>query len=93
MTGWLIGHLKYKDIWAASSIWNGVLDMSYMVTATDIPDWIWACCLNKELTEFHSYTAEDNLKFFNMSPISQIKNVTTPTLLVVGTHDYRVPPH
>lgn len=92
MTGWLVGHPKYKDIWAASSIWNGVLDMSYMVTSTDIPDWIFACCLNKEI-EFHAYSAEDNLAFFNMSPISQIKNVVTPTLLVVGTHDYRVPPH
>lgn len=93
MTGWLIGHQKYKDLWAASSIWNGVLDMTYMVTSTDIPDWIWACCLNKELTDYYLYDAEDNMTFFKMSPISQIKNVTTPTLLVVGTHDYRVPPH
>lgn len=64
MTGWLIGHEKYCHLWAASSIWNGVLDMSYMVTATDIPDWIWACCLQMELTDFSSYSVEDNMKFF-----------------------------
>ena len=28
MTGGLIGHQKYKDLWAAACIWNGVLDMA-----------------------------------------------------------------
>jgi acylaminoacyl-peptidase len=44
MTGWLIGHPEYKDLWAAAGLWNAVLDMSYMVCSTDIPDWIFACC-------------------------------------------------
>ena len=44
MTGWLIGHPQYKDIWAAAGLWNAVLDMSYMVQVTDIPDWIFSCC-------------------------------------------------
>jgi len=93
MTGWLIGHKDYKDMWAASSIWNGVLDMTYMVTSTDIPDWIFACCQNKELTDFSQYNVEDSQEFFAKSPISQIGNVKTPTLLVVGASDHRVPPH
>ena len=60
MTGWLIGHPAYKDMWAAAGIWNGVLDMSYMVQSTDIPDWIFACCSNKELSNFGEITVEDN---------------------------------
>lgn len=31
MTGWLIGHPQYKDLWAAAGLWNAVLDMSYMI--------------------------------------------------------------
>jgi len=27
LTGWLIGHPKYKDIWRAACLWNPVLNM------------------------------------------------------------------
>jgi acylaminoacyl-peptidase len=43
MTGWLIGHPQFKDMWAAAALWNPVLDMTYMLQSTDIPDWIFAC--------------------------------------------------
>lgn len=56
MTGWLIGHPEFKDMWAASALWNPVLDMTYMLQSTDIPDWIYACSQNKELTDFSSIT-------------------------------------
>jgi dipeptidyl aminopeptidase/acylaminoacyl peptidase len=56
MTGWLIGHPKYKDMWVAAGIWNAVLDMQYMLASTDIPDWIYACCCNKELSNFGEVT-------------------------------------
>ena len=93
MTGWLIGHPEFKDMWAAACLWNAVLDMSYMVTATDIPDWIFACCQNKELENFGEYNLNDNRDFFLKSPISQIKNVHTPSCFLVGNGDKRVPPH
>lgn len=93
MTAWLIGHPEFKDLWAAAAIRNAVLDMSYMVVATDIPDWIYACCQNKELTAFSEYSASDTEDFFLKSPISVINNVRTPLLLLVGSSDQRVPPH
>jgi acylaminoacyl-peptidase len=43
LTGWLTGHPKYKHIWSAACLWNAVLNMSYMLAATDIPDWISGC--------------------------------------------------
>jgi len=31
LTGWLIGHPEFKDLWAGACLWNAVLDMTYMV--------------------------------------------------------------
>jgi hypothetical protein len=72
MTGWLIGHPNYKDLWAAAGLWNAVLDMAFMVVQTDIPDWVFACCSNKELSNFGELTAEDRNEFYLKSPISQV---------------------
>ena len=93
MTGWLIGHPEFKDLWAAASLWNGVLDMSYMIASTDIPDWIYACCKNQDMDNFGQYTVEDNQEFFLKSPISVIKNVKTPSQFLIGDQDKRCPPH
>jgi acylaminoacyl-peptidase len=49
LTGWLIGHPSYKDLWKAAILWNPVINMSYMVSSTDIPDWIYACSLNEDM--------------------------------------------
>jgi acylaminoacyl-peptidase len=51
LTSWLVGHPDYKDLYAAAVSWNPVLNMSYMVASTDIPDWMYACCKN----EPHNY--------------------------------------
>lgn len=63
MTGWLIGHPDFKDMWAAAALWNAVLDMTYMVASTDIPDWIFACCCNEEI-DYGKYSLEHNTQFF-----------------------------
>jgi acylaminoacyl-peptidase len=92
LTGWLAGHPKFKDLWAAAVLWNPVINMSYMVAATDIPDWMYACCMNRDLT-MSAITAEDNQTFYLKSPISVVKNVRTPSLILIGDKDLRVPPH
>ena len=71
LSAWLIGHPKYKDLWSAACLRNPVLDMNYMRSATDIPDWIEACVLNREL-ELGKATAEDVLKIHERSPISVV---------------------
>ncbi len=70
LTGWLIGDPEFKDMWTSAVLWNPVLDMTYMLQSTDIPDWIYACSQNKELTDFSSITLQDSQEFFNRSPIS-----------------------
>ena len=91
MTGWLIGHPEYNHLIKAAVLWNPVINMSYMISSTDIPDWIYACCLNRELS--YPPTAEENQIFYHKSPISVVKNVTTPSMLIIGGSDKRVPPH
>ena len=91
MTGWLIGHPDYKDLYKSAVLWNPVINMSYMYSSTDIPDWILSCCLNKDWT--HKVTSEDNKVFFDKSPISVVANVKTPSLVLIGGQDRRVTPH
>jgi acylaminoacyl-peptidase len=82
LTGWLIGHPDYKHLWKSAVLWNPVINMSYMWSSTDIPDWILACCLNKAWT--HRVSSDDNKVFWDKSPISVVQNVTTPSLVLIG---------
>lgn len=88
---WLIGHERSKDLFKSAILWNGVFDLNYNTTASDIPDWAFACALNKELS--YEKTDEETLLFHKKSPISKIKNMKTPSYFIVGGKDYRVCPH
>jgi acylaminoacyl-peptidase len=55
---WLVGHLKYKHLWATAVVRNPVLDMNYMRSATDIPDWIEAYVLNRSI-DLSKLSSED----------------------------------
>ena len=90
LTGWLIGHPDYKDLFKAACLWNPVINMSFMNSSTDIPDWIYACCFNRDNN--YQITAEENQVLFAKSPISVAKNVKTPALMIMGGSDKRVPP-
>ena len=48
LSAWLIGHPEYKSLYKAASLWNPVLNMSFEITSTDIPDWVFACGQNKD---------------------------------------------
>ena len=71
LTGWLIGHPTYKDIWAAAAVRNAVFDLNYMNASTDIPDWIYACVFNKELDQ-SVLTIEQVKKIYERSPVSVV---------------------
>ena len=92
LTGHMVGHPEYKDMWKAASLWNPVLDMTYMVNSTDIPDWIFACNGSEEL-DFAGLTVEQKVNFFKRSPMAYVQNVVTPCQLLIGDKDLRVPPH
>ena len=92
LTGWLIGHPKYKHLFKVAAARNAVLDMNYMNSSTDIPDWISACVFNKPLDQTQ-LTTDDVKTIHERSPISVVHNVTTPIMLMVGEVDLRVPHH
>ena len=49
LTGMLIGSPKYKDLFSSAILWNPCINFNYMYASTDIPDWIRACILGKDL--------------------------------------------
>jgi len=92
LTGWLIGHPDYCHLFSCAILWNGVLNMQYMVSSTDIPDWCYSCTLNKDVV-WEGISEEDSLALLRQSPISVVKNVKTPALILVGGKDLRATPH
>jgi acylaminoacyl-peptidase len=69
-----------------------VIDLNFMRSASDIPDWISGCVFNREL-DLCSYTSEDVKLLHQRSPISSVSETKTPTLILLGDSDLRVPPH
>lgn len=45
----LIGNKEYNKYFNAACLYNPVLDLSFMVSSTDIPDWVYACAFNEKL--------------------------------------------
>ena len=90
LTGWLIGHPEFRSLYNVGCLWNAVTNIGFQAQATDIPDWNAACCEGKEYE--YGYSAEANDLYFKKSPFSVVKNVECPTLMVVGTKDFRVVP-
>ena len=89
LSGWLIGHPKYKDLFKAAVLMSPVLNLNYNLASTDIPDWITTCTQSKSF-DWSDQIPVDLLQ--NRSPISQVNNVNTPSLIIVGDADKRVPP-
>ena len=71
LTGHMIGHPEFCKMWKAASLWNAVLDTSYMVNATDIPDWVYACCGTEDI-DFAAMSVEHKINFFNKSPMAYV---------------------
>ncbi|ORY01930.1 alpha/beta-hydrolase [Basidiobolus meristosporus CBS 931.73] len=93
--GFISTHLvgRYPDYYQACVVRNPVINIGEMVNKTDIPDWCFA-----ELGETYQFstpnvvTPELYKQMFESSPINNIHQVRTPTLLLLGEGDRRVPP-
>ena len=80
MTSWIIGH---TDRFKAAVVGAGVTDLLSFQSA-DIPDWL--------PTEQMLAAPYDDLDvYLRCSPITSVANVKTPTLIVHGQADERVP--
>jgi hypothetical protein len=54
LSAWAIGHPQYNHIYKTASLWNPVLNMSFMIQTSDIPDWIQACVQKKEFSYLYN---------------------------------------
>ncbi|KAM3356455.1 hypothetical protein P3S68_023169 [Capsicum galapagoense] len=93
--GFLTIHLivQAPDKFATAAVRNPVCNLALMVGTTDIPDWCYFEAFGSEaksnFTEAPS--AEHLALFYDKSPISHVSKVKTPTLMLLGAKDLRVP--
>ena len=82
LTSWIVGKTHR---FRAAAAQKPVIDWASFVLTSDMPPYFsryW----------FGHYPWEDPQGFWARSPLSLVGNVQTPTLVVVGSEDYRTPP-
>ncbi|CAH8319166.1 unnamed protein product [Eruca vesicaria subsp. sativa] len=91
--GFLTTHLigQAPDKFVAAAARNPVCNLASMVGITDIPDWCFFEAYGDRTHFTEAPSPEDMSRFHQMSPISHISKVKTPTLFLLGTMDLRVP--
>ena len=94
--GFLSAHLigQFPKLFKAAALRNPVTNIPAMFSGTDIPDWCYVETAGPENYHFDSFrvpSAEDLQRAYQHSPIRFIDNVETPTILLLGGKDRRVP--
>ncbi|GAA5892740.1 hypothetical protein JCM6882_000570 [Rhodosporidiobolus microsporus] len=94
--GWTACHLtaRWPDEYDAVVMRNPVTDLVSNAAMTDIPDWCFAeGTLPYPFSSPPSHlTPETFTKMHSISPLRHAHQVKTPTLLLIGADDRRVPP-
>lgn len=90
--GFLAAHLStQKEVkFNCAIIRNPVIDLYSMYVTSDIPDWVLAEALNSDQVDMN-LTSEMIDTLYSKSPSGKQMSVRTPTLLMLGKADKRVP--
>jgi len=84
MTNWIVSH---NNMFKAAISERSISNLLSMVGTSDIGFWFNTMQLNVK----DPFTEEGINKLMEFSPITYVKNVKTPTLLITGEEDYRCP--
>lgn len=93
--GFLTTHLigQFPDFYAAASARNAVTHLEAELFVSDIPDWVLCEGLGTYDFDYKGIGGPEVFsKLYEKSPVRYIDNVKTPTLLMIGSVDLRVPP-
>ncbi|CAN6923409.1 unnamed protein product [Brassica oleracea] len=91
--GFLATHLigQAPDKFVAAAARNPVCNIASLVGITDTPDWGFFHAYGDKKHYTEAPSPEDMSRFHQVSPISHISKVKTPTLFILGAMDLRVP--
>lgn len=94
--GFLTTHLigQAPDKFTAAAVRNPVCNMALMAGTTDIPDWCYVETFGSEKGRSmctDAPSSEHLSVLYSKSPIAHVSRVKTPTLVLLGAKDLRVP--
>jgi acylaminoacyl-peptidase len=94
--GFLSGHAvgQYPQVFKAAVLRNPVTNIAAMVSVSDIPDWCHVEAKGLGSYDFSKHeppTAADLAMMRSVSPIAHVHNISSPTLIILGQMDLRVP--
>lgn len=93
--GFLTTHLigQFPEFYTAASARNAVTHLEAELFVSDIPDWVLCEGLGTYDFDYKCVGGPEMFSvLFSKSPVRYIDNVKTPTLLMIGSVDLRVPP-